>query len=86
MDQGRLVIPRDSDLLRELAALRVELRPGGTEKIEAGRGHDGSLGRRAVSRLRPVALPPTPPAEAAVEAEGGITWEAARGSTIEGDK
>lgn len=39
-DSGRLVIPREGDLVRELAALRVELRPGGGEKIEAGRGRD----------------------------------------------
>ena len=39
-DRGQLVLPRDGDLLRELAALRVELRPGGDEKIEAGVGHD----------------------------------------------
>ncbi len=40
MDRGQLVIERGSDLMRELAALRLELSPGGTEKIEAARGHD----------------------------------------------
>jgi len=40
MDRGQLVLPRDGDLLRELASLRVELRPGGTERIEAAVGHD----------------------------------------------
>lgn len=39
-DRGQLVFPRDGELLRELAALRIELRPGGSEKVEAGRGHD----------------------------------------------
>lgn len=39
-DRGQLVIARDGDLMRELAALRLELRPGGTERIEAGAGHD----------------------------------------------
>lgn len=39
-DLERLVLPREGELLRELAALRVELRPGGSEKIEAGSGHD----------------------------------------------
>lgn len=39
-DRGQLVLPREGELLRELAALRVELRPGGFERIEAGAGHD----------------------------------------------
>lgn len=39
-DQERLILPRDAELLRELAALRIELRPSGTESIEAGAGHD----------------------------------------------
>jgi hypothetical protein len=40
MDRGQLVLPREADLLRELAALRLELRPGGGESIAAGVGHD----------------------------------------------
>jgi len=40
MDRGQLVIERGSDLMRELAALRLELTPGGSEKIEARTGHD----------------------------------------------
>lgn len=39
-DRGQLVLERGSDLVRELAGLRLELRPGGAEKIEAGVGHD----------------------------------------------
>jgi len=40
MDREQLVIERGSDLMREFAALRLELSPGGAEKIEAARGHD----------------------------------------------
>jgi hypothetical protein len=39
-DRSQLVLARGSDLVRELAALRLELRPGGGEKIEASAGHD----------------------------------------------
>lgn len=34
------IVTSDTELMRELASLRVELRPGGHEKIEAGAGHD----------------------------------------------
>lgn len=41
IDQRRLLLPASAeDLLRELLMLRVDLTPGGTERIEAGLGHD----------------------------------------------
>lgn len=41
VDQERFVLPAASeDLLRELLMLRVDLTPSGTERIEAGSGHD----------------------------------------------
>jgi hypothetical protein len=41
VDQERLLIPAGAeDLIRELLLLRVDLTPGGVERIEAGSGHD----------------------------------------------
>lgn len=41
IDGGQLVLPASADeLLRELMLLRVDLTPGGTERIEASSGHD----------------------------------------------
>lgn len=41
IEQGRLVLPASAaDLLRELLLLRVDLTPGGGERIEASIGHD----------------------------------------------
>jgi hypothetical protein len=40
MDRGQLVLPSDTPLVRELAALRMELRPSGSVGIDAETGHD----------------------------------------------
>ncbi len=41
IDQERLLLPASAeDLLRELLMLRVDLTPGGSERIEASAGHD----------------------------------------------
>lgn len=41
IDRGQLLLPASAeDLLRELLMLRVDLSPGGTERIEASTGHD----------------------------------------------
>lgn len=41
IENGRLVLPASAtELLRELLLLRVDLNPGGGERIEASRGHD----------------------------------------------
>ena len=41
IDEGRLVLPAaEAELIRELLLLRVDLTPGGVERIEASAGHD----------------------------------------------
>ncbi len=41
IEQERLILPRSAEeLIRELLMLRVNLTPSGTERIEAGSGHD----------------------------------------------